>query len=108
MSWHSSLHGLGFAIAFVSLTAACFVFARRFGSASHRVWAAYCSATGVITPLLAAIGIAFASGGRAGIAFAVAGALAWFWLAAIAAKLIAESSGNRLSEVHRSRRSGLA
>jgi hypothetical protein len=105
MSWHSSLHGVGFAIAFLSLTAACFVFARRFGSNGGRRWAAYCTATGVVTPLLAAVGIA--SGGRVGIAFAVAGALAWFWLAAIAAKLIAEFGVNRLSEVNRSTRTGL-
>jgi hypothetical membrane protein len=87
LSWHNWLHTVGFATSFISVTAACFVFARRFSALRQRAWTVYCAATGVLTPSLIVLGMAMLS--AAGPAFAVAGALASFWIAAMAAKLAA-------------------
>lgn len=48
MSWHAPLHLAGFAIGFISLVAACFVFARRYWKLEQRTWALYCIATAAI------------------------------------------------------------
>ncbi len=42
ISWHGALHELGFIVAMLSATAACFVFARRFAGEGRRGWAAAC------------------------------------------------------------------
>ena len=42
ISWHGALHELGFIVAMLSATAACFVFARRFAGDGRRGWAAAC------------------------------------------------------------------
>lgn len=92
-SWHAMLHGVGFLISFTSLTAACFVLARRFRALAQRRWALYSTATGVITPLLIVLGLVFLIAvGMPGIPFAAAGALGSWWVAAVAAKLAADST----------------
>lgn len=94
LSWHNWLHTVGFAVSFLSVTAACFVFARRFSALSQRPWTVYCAATGALTPVLIVLGMAVLS--AAGPAFAVAGALASFWVAAMAAKLAADQASGSL------------
>jgi hypothetical protein len=88
LSWHNWLHTVGFLVSFTSVTAACFVFARRFGALGQRRWAMYSVATGVTTPVLISVGVAVLV--AAGVAFAVAGALGTWWVAAVAAKLMAD------------------
>jgi hypothetical membrane protein len=85
MSWHSVLHQVGFFVAFVSVTAACFVLARRFASAGEGAWTAASIAVGVGSPLLIVLGLARLV--SPGVAFAIAtGCVSW-WFAAIAGKL---------------------
>jgi hypothetical membrane protein len=94
LSWHNWLHTIGFLLSFTSLTAACFVFSRRFDALRQQRWAMYCIATGVVTPLLIAVGIVMLV--AAGPAFALAGALGTWWVAAVAARLMADLFSSRL------------
>jgi hypothetical protein len=54
----------------------------------------YCIATGVVAPLLIAVGIVILV--AAGLAFALAGALGTWWVGAVAARLMADSFSSRL------------
>lgn len=47
LSWHGIVHAVAPLVGFLSLIAACFVFARRFAAQKHREWAASCAVTGV-------------------------------------------------------------
>ncbi|MFG1777262.1 DUF998 domain-containing protein [Micromonospora sp. NPDC049048] len=85
-SWHAMVHGAAATLAFLSLTAACGVFARRFVTQRRPVWAAASLATGVAVPVLAA----WPGTGAASIRLAVATLLAWAWLTALAAQLRAD------------------
>lgn len=89
------LHFVAAAIAFFSLIAACFVFARRFGALGERGWAAYSAATGLI--FFAAFAGNAAAGGQAAlnVAFAVAVVLAWAWLSAMALRLMGEAASRQ-------------
>jgi hypothetical protein len=58
-SWHGALHDLFSVLGFVALTAACFVFGRRFAARGERGWAAYSAVTGVVF----AVGFVLASAG---------------------------------------------
>ena len=90
VSWHGALHFVVAGIAFLSLIAACFVFARRFASLGQRGWAAYCVAIGVIF-FAAFAGVASGSGDAGlNVAFAVAVVLGWTWVSVIAARLMVE------------------
>lgn len=84
-SGHAIGHGIGFLIAFVSLITACFVFARRFSRREDRGWALYSTATGVVTLLLIALGMAVQP--AASLSFFVVGIIAFGWIGALAAKL---------------------
>jgi hypothetical protein len=84
-SLHSQLHGCAFDIAFLSLITACFVFARRFVAQRSWGWAAYCVATGLITPALIVLG--FANAPIMGMHFFGAGVVAMGWLALVSARL---------------------
>lgn len=88
MSGHAVLHGVGFFVAFLSLTVACFVLARRFLSLNRSGWGTYSIATGVATPVLIVVGMAFQSG--TGILFAIVGIVAFGWVAAVATQLMTE------------------
>jgi hypothetical protein len=83
-------HTVGFALAFLALPAACFVFARSFRARSRPAAARACALTAIVTVLLIAVGMSVPL--VAGLAFAAAGALACWWMAVIAADLLA---GNR-------------
>jgi hypothetical protein len=91
-SWHASLHGVGFLVSFASVTAACFVLARRFSALGQRRWTAYCAVTGLVTPLLIVLGGALLGAGLAGLPWAAAGTAGSWWVAAVTARLVADSS----------------
>lgn len=56
MSWHGSLHALSFSLGMVSFISACFVFARRFAVEKQKGWMTYCLVSGVVVPVLIAVG----------------------------------------------------
>ncbi len=56
MSGHAIVHYVAFAILFISLIAACFVFSRRFRALGQNGWSIYSAATGIVTPVLIAVG----------------------------------------------------
>ena len=85
LSRHAIGHGLGFLLAFASLIAACFVFARRFRQRGDRGWARYSMATGGMTLLLLALGMAVKP--AASLSFFVVGIFAFSWIGALAAKI---------------------
>jgi hypothetical protein len=84
LSWHGILHDAGHLLAFLSLLAACFVFARRFAGLGQRGWATYCVATGV-----ALLGLlAWPDQDTVLVQLAVAIVLGWAWLSVVAARLL--------------------
>jgi hypothetical protein len=83
MSWHGMLHFIVGQLAFLSLIAASFVFARHFVASHAPGWAVFSTLTGVtflaaIIALIATAGMAWAS-----IFLYVAVALGWVWLSAL-------------------------
>jgi hypothetical membrane protein len=89
-SWHGMLHLLASVIVFLSLSAACFVFARRF-SAEPRgsMWARYSFATGlVVLALIVASNVAVFSGGPAGLLQRLSLIAGWFWVGLLAIRTI--------------------
>ena len=90
VSWHGLMHIVTGAVGFLSLIAACFVFARRFASMQRRGLAAYSVATGVLF-LAGFVGIASGSGnGWTILGFWIALVVAWAWICVMAARLISE------------------
>ena len=85
MSGHASLHALGFFVSMLSAIADCFVFVRRFGSVKQRGWFTYSLVSGIAVPVLVALSILFMS--WAGVIVALAGAAAFGWVTATAARL---------------------
>jgi hypothetical protein len=88
ISWHGLLHFLCGGVGFLGFIAACMVFARRFATRGERGWAAYSVATGVLF-FAAFAGIASGSKGPTTLAFAIAVALGWAWVTAMAGRLMA-------------------
>ena len=88
MSGHPDLHALGFFVSMLSAVVASFVFARRFLLLGNGAMAAYCAASGIAAPILIALSIAFM--GWSGAILALAGAVVFGWVAAIAARLRSE------------------
>jgi hypothetical membrane protein len=87
VSYKSTLHGLGFTLAFASLTAACVVSAR--GSAAQKKWgwAIYSVATAATSLTLAM----WPGLGGIGARDFAAAALAWLWTTLLAAKFLKET-----------------
>jgi hypothetical protein len=85
MSSHAMLHTLGFFVSFVSLIAACFVFARRFAGLNSRAWAAYCVATGLLPAPFIVLSLAM---GGSGIPLFVMGVITSTWVAALPVRLM--------------------
>jgi hypothetical protein len=90
-SWHYILHGIAFAVVFIPLVTACFVFARRFAAQAERGWAAYSAATGIALPALYLLADQLSHGGEnpqplslllRAIAF-----LGWGWASLLAVRL---------------------
>ena len=90
LSWHGGLHLLTSSIAFASLIAACFVFARRFAGLQQTGWAGYSVATGVY--FLVGILGSLLSGGQPLflVNFGISVLLALTWATALAARLTRE------------------
>jgi len=88
MSGHASLHAAGFFLSMLSMIVSCFVFARRFGTAGRIGWAVYSVVSAVATVLLIALTNLLM--GIAGVIVALAGAVAFGWVSAVAARLRAE------------------
>lgn len=93
MSGHAMGHGVGFMIAFVSLIACCFVFARRFARLGNRGWSVYSTGTGLATLALIALGMVIQP--AASLSFFVVGIVAFGWLGAVCAKLFHEGPSER-------------
>jgi hypothetical protein len=87
MSPHAAVHMFGFAGAFGAIVAACLVLRRRFVQLGQTGWARYSVVTAVVTPVLVVAG----SSTRVwvGVIFAIAGALAFGWVSAVAVRLAA-------------------
>jgi hypothetical membrane protein len=83
LSWHALAHGVGFTLAFVSLTVACLVFARRDVALGRPGPAAYSVATAVV-----ALGLSmWPDRDGASIRYFVAALIAFAWTTALAARL---------------------
>ncbi len=89
MSGHGVGHALGFFVSMLSLIVNCFVFVRRFGSLGQRGWMAYSIVSAIATVALIALSMAFMS--WAGAIVALAGAVAFGWVTATAARLRSEA-----------------
>ncbi|MGS0687786.1 DUF998 domain-containing protein [Nakamurella sp. GG22] len=83
LSTHSMLHGVGFALAFGCLVAACLVFARRFAASGESGWAVYCVVTAIASALLAG----WPSQDGASIRYAIAAVAAWAFVTALAVRV---------------------
>lgn len=86
LSKSAMLHGVGFFLAYGSLTAACFVFARRFMSLGSRGWGLYSIVTGAAILPIIFTGISIQS--MTSILFALVGIVAFVWLSALAAHMM--------------------
>ena len=85
MSGHATLHAVGFFLSMLSLIVNCFVFVRRFGSTGQRGWLVYSVVSAVATVVL--IGLTNVLMSWAGVIVALAGAVAFGWVSAVAARL---------------------
>ncbi|MFY1670615.1 DUF998 domain-containing protein [Plantactinospora sp. WMMB334] len=82
------LHFLVAGLAFLALVAACFVFARRFGEARRRAWAAFSTTTGALFLTGWMSIFAFPGARPANVAFAVAIGLVLVWTSLLAVRLL--------------------
>ena len=99
-SWHGALHDLFSLPGFVALSAACFVFARRFAARGERGWAIYSAVTGVVFAVafvLASAGFGQAEGlvDLAGLFQRVAVTVGFGWLTLLAVHFLRGPSGYR-------------
>lgn len=90
MSGSAALHAVGFLISMLSVIINCFVFVRRFGALKQTGWVIYCIASVVALPLLIVVTNVFMS--WAGVIVALAGAVAFGWVSAIAGRILSEVS----------------
>ena len=87
LSLNAVLHGIGFTFAFLSLTLACLVFARRYAAIQQRGWAAYTFATAV-----AALALSMWPGqDGASVRYFIASVIVCAWTSAIALQVMAEN-----------------
>lgn len=95
VSWHGLGHFIAGAVGFLALIVACFVFARRFAALGERDWAACSLATGI---LFFAGFFGIAAGNQIpwiNVAFGVAVVIAWAWVSALSARLMAVRTADR-------------
>jgi hypothetical membrane protein len=92
MSTHGILHFMTGGIGFLALIAACFVFARRFGSMGEKSWAIYSIFTGIVF-FASFVGIASGSGNPLTIlGFWIGLIFAWTWISLYTRRLMTELS----------------
>lgn len=97
MSWHSTLHGVGFVLAFSSLSLACLVFARRAIVLCQRPLAAYAVITAAVAMTLAG----WPGTDGAAVRYFVAAVIVWTWTVVLALRLRCELRGHPLpSRLH--------
>jgi hypothetical membrane protein len=108
-SWHYILHGVAFFVVFISLIAACFVFARRFAAQGARGWAAYSAATGIALPALYLLASLLAGDGEnpqpLSLLLRAIALLGWGWASMLAVRLRSTvgSAQQGTNAVHRPR-----
>jgi hypothetical protein len=86
ISWHAALHTIAPVVAGIAMTAACFVFARRFAGLGERGWAAASVVVAVVNLVLG-----FAAFPAEDVRLALAGGiLLWGWGSAVVLKLLRE------------------
>lgn len=90
MSATGAVHMVAFLVSFLSLIAACFVFARRFNAAGKRGWALYSMATALLAPGLVAASMANPS--WAGVIVGGAGLVLFGWYSLVAFTIHGETS----------------
>jgi uncharacterized membrane protein YhaH (DUF805 family) len=93
MSVIGALHMAAFLVSFLSLIAACFVFARRFAAIGKSGWALYSVITALLAPGLVAASMANPS--WAGVIVGGAGFVLFGWLSLVAFAIRAEASPAR-------------
>jgi hypothetical protein len=86
LSWHGILHEVGFIVAFLSSTAACLVFARRFATRRHWGWVA----AGGAAALAALVLTLWPDPGGISVRLVLASAILFGFVAAVAARLATE------------------
>lgn len=91
MSVIGALHMVAFLISFLSLIAACFVFARRFGAIGKPGWALYSIASALLAPALVTASMANPS--WAGVIVGGAGIVLFGWYSLVAFTIRSEAPG---------------
>lgn len=83
LSWHSTAHGLAFAVGMTALIAAFAVFARAFAAAADSGWSRYSAGAGVAFVVLGGIGAGLGDWRFVAVAILVG----WSWAAVVAYRL---------------------
>jgi uncharacterized membrane protein YhaH (DUF805 family) len=89
MSASGAMHMVAFLVSFLSLVAACFVFARRFSAVGKRGWAFYSIVTALLAPGLVAASMANPS--WAGVIVGGAGLVLFGWFSLVAFEIRGET-----------------
>lgn len=89
-SLHGTLHTLVSLVVFVSVSIACFVFARRFSAPPRsRIWAIYSFLTGLAVPaFIVASSVAWFSGGPGGLFQRLSISAGWVWVGLLSIRSI--------------------
>jgi hypothetical membrane protein len=92
LSWHSTLHGVGFTLAFGAVCLACLVFARRWMSLGQRALAVYAAVTALVAVALSG----WPGTDGAAVRYFAAAVIVWTWTVVLALRLRSElRSGHR-------------
>jgi hypothetical protein len=96
---HGAIHGLLGLLAFASLTAACFVLARRDAAdPAGRGWAWYSVATGLLIAVLFVLtSVVVVQGGPAGLVQRMCIVVGWSWIAVLAIRLMSTRRSHAVS-----------
>ena len=90
MSAAGAVHMVAFLVSFLSLIAACFVFARRFNAVGKSGWALYSVVTALLAPALVATSMA--NPALAGLIVGAAGLVLFGWFSLVAFEIRNETS----------------
>jgi hypothetical membrane protein len=96
ISLSAVLHGIGFTLAFISVTIACLVFARRDRARGRRAWASYALATAAVGLVLSQ----WPTQEGASVRYFVAAAIVWTWVSSTAVRLSRGSSDTEAVDAH--------
>jgi hypothetical protein len=104
LSWHSTLHGVGFVLAFSVISLACLVFARRSMVLGQGPLAGYAFITAAVAITLAG----WPGTDGAAVRYFVAAVIVWTWIVVLALRLRCELSGRASIERKPERRTELS